>query len=180
MNGDRSRAQVVLLAAAVVALALVPILMAYVQLGYRADATASEGYTDPTRDAERALERAVADAARDVPLRYGWDERRDAVRTVRERLAPRLETIRESRVQRGTVYRVSYNETVARTVASERCPGGPGRQFGPCRARDGIVIQERAGDAHVLAAVFDLTVTTERGRIHETVVVRTVGGVARR
>jgi hypothetical protein len=174
------RGQVVLVAAVVVALAFVPVLMAYLQLGYHADVTASEGYTHPTRSGERVLERAVVNASDGVPDDYRWGQRRAAVATVHDRLSPRLEDLKASRVERGTVYRVSYNRSAAAAYAARHCPGGPDRQFGACRAHRGVVVQQRAGETHVLAVAFDLSVTGERRSVAETVVVRVVGGVVRR
>lgn len=174
MSGDsRRRAQVVLVAAAVVALALVPVLLAYLQLGYHDDVRASGDYTAPTRDAQRALERAVHDASEAVDGEYGWgrEQRRRATADVRERLGPRLEALRKSRVERGTVYEVSYNDTASGAYASEQCPRGEGRRFGACQADGGVVLQRRAGETHLLAVAFDLAVTTERGRTEVTLVV---------
>ena len=120
--GDR--AQLVLLAAAIIALALVPILVAYVQLGYHADVRATDGYTAPVEDAERTLERAVYGASGSVDGEYHWGERRDAAETTREELAPRLENLEESRIERGTVYRVAYNDSAAGEYEDSECPGG--------------------------------------------------------
>jgi len=173
------RGQVVLVAAAVLALALVPILLSYLQLGYHADVSASERYTHPTRNAERVIERGVHDAAAGVPANYTWGQRRPAVTAVRDRLAPRLENLGEARVEQGTVYAVRYNGSAATAYADRHCPGGPDRQFGDCRVDRGVVVQERAGETHVLAVAFDLTVTTERREVSETIVVRVVGGVVR-
>lgn len=174
----RRRAQVVLVAAAAVALALVPVLLAYLQLGYHDDVGASADYTAPTHDAQRALERAVHDAGETVDGEYGWgrQQRQQAAADVRERLGPRLAALRESRVERGTVYEVSYNETAAETHAREQCPRGEGRRFGPCQADGGVVVQRRAGETHLLAVAFDLAVTTERGRTEVTLVVPAVSG----
>lgn len=173
------RGQIVLVAAAVLALALVPVLMSYLQLGYHADVTASRDFTDPTRDAERALHRAVHDAGRRVTGDHRWGQRRVAAVAVRSRLDPRLDELRSARVQRGTIYRIRYNRSAAAEYAANRCPDGPDRQFGPCRAHRGVVVQRRAGEVHVLGVAVDLTVTGERRRVEETVVVRVVGGVVR-
>ena len=175
--GDRG--QLVLLAAAIVALALVPILMAYVQLGYHADVRATDGYTAPVEDAERTLERAVYDASNSVDGEYHWREREYAAGVTRRVLQPQLENLEESRIERGTVYRIEYNDSAAREYAFRECPGGDGQWFGSCQSDNGIVVQQRAQEAHLVAVAFDLTVTTERGETEVTVVVEVVGGVAR-
>ena len=71
-------------------------------------------------------------------------------------------------------YRVTYNASAASDWAATNCPGGPGRQFGPCEVDRGVVVQERAGRTHVLAVALDVTVTTERGTYAVTLVVPAV------
>jgi hypothetical protein len=169
---NRERAQLVLAAAAVVAVALAPVVVAYLQLGYHDDVRASGDYTAPAENAQRMLERAVHESAAGIPSEYEWSERGDAVEEVRERLGPRLAELEASRVEEGTAYQVAYNESAAAEWASSNCPGGPNRQFGGCETVDGVVVQDRVGETHMVAVAFDLRVTTERGWIRGTVVVR--------
>ena len=56
------RAQLVLAAAALIALALVPVAVAYLQLGSHPDVAASTDYDGHGANAERFLERAVHEA----------------------------------------------------------------------------------------------------------------------
>lgn len=170
----RTRAQLVLAAAAVVAVALAPAVLAYQQLGYHPDVTASAEYDAPLANAERVLERAVHEAGANVTGRYDWSERERAVEAVDDRLGPPLDALAGSRVAAGTAYEVDDNASAARAWARENCPGGPNRQFGACRASDGVVVQGRAGDATVLAVAFDVRATTERGTYEATVVVGVV------
>ena len=172
----RDRGQLVLVAAAALAVALAPVVLAYLQLGYHADVTASADHDDPAENAGRYLERAVHEAAAGVQAEHDWRARADAVRTVRDRLDPRQERLSESRVESGTVYRTAYNDSAAAAWASDRCPSGPDRQFGDCEARRGVVVQDRAGRTHVLAVALDVSVTTDRGRTEVTLVVEAVGG----
>jgi len=169
------RAQLVLVSAAVVAVALAPIVMAYVQLGYRADVTASEEYDAPAENADRLLTRAVHEAAVGATGDYAWDDRDDAVATVRSSLAPRLDALRSARVESGTVYQVAYNESAAGAWRRANCPGGPDRRFGDCEAIGGVVVQERAGETHVLAVAFDVRVTGDDAALSLTTVVASVG-----
>ena len=171
----RQRAQLVLAAAAVVAVALAPVVVAYLQLGYHADVAASQEYDAPDRNAERVLTRAVHDATADVPGEYAWENRELAVDAVRSRLEPRLDALRSSRVESGTVYQVAYNQSAAEAWRRANCPSGPNRQFGPCEARQGVVVQERAGETHVLAVAFDVRVTAEDAETRLTVVIRRLG-----
>ena len=167
----RERAQLVLVAAAVVAVALAPVVVAYLQLGYHDDVRASADYDAPAANAQRVLDRAVHESATGIPGEYGWDEREEAIAEVRDRLEPRLAELESARVEEGTAYQVAYNESEAESWADENCPGGPNRQFGGCDTIEGMVVQDRIGETHVLAVAFDLRVTSERGWIRETVVV---------
>ncbi|WP_224447668.1 DUF7261 family protein [Haloprofundus salilacus] len=40
--------------------------------------------------------------------------------------------------------------------AETNCPRGPNREFGPCESFGGVVVQERAGDAVVVAVSLDV------------------------
>ncbi len=148
----------VLLAAVAIAVALVPMVLAYLQLGYHADVTAPA--PDRALEAERALQGAVESATDEIPANYTWRDRRAAVTTVRDRLAPSLESLNRSAVAAGTAYLVIYNASRAATWEARNCPSGPNRQFGPCRADRGVVVQERAGETHVLAVAFDVRLVT--------------------
>ncbi len=164
-----------LAAAALVAVALAPVVVAYLQLGYHGDLTASEEYESPGENADRLLARAVHDAGSDAPADFAWDDRDAAVESVRIALEPRLDALRSSRVESGTVYRVGYNQSAAEAWRAANCPGGPDRQFGDCKVRQGVVIQERAGRTHVLAVAFDMRVISEDAAMERTVVVPSVG-----
>ncbi|MFB6107563.1 MAG: hypothetical protein ABEJ82_01825 [Haloplanus sp.] len=176
---SRSRAQLVLVAAGVVAVALAPVVLAYLQLGYQADVRASADYDAPAANAERFLSRAVHEVGTNVTGEYDWTARDRAIDATRDALAPHLDRLRTARLARGTAYAVDYDEAAATDWASAACPGGPARQFGPCEARRGVVVQERAGTTHVLAVALDVRVTTDRGRTEVTLLVRPVGGAAR-
>ena len=171
----RERAQLVLAAAAVVAVALAPVVVAYLQLGYHDDVRASADYDAPAQNAQQVLERAIHQSAAGTPGEYDWNERGDGVAEVRNRLEPRLSALESARVEEGTAYQVAYNESAALEWTAGNCPSGPNRQFGGCETIDGVVVQDRVGETHVLAVAFDLRVTTERGWIWETVVVEVVG-----
>ncbi len=171
----RERGQLVLLAAAVLAVALVPVVLTYLQLGYHEDVAASGDYDAPGEDAARFLDRTVHDAATTVGT-DDWGNRRAVVTAVHGELDPRLERLAVSRVESGVAYSVAYNRSAARAWRREHCPSGPNRQFGGCVADRGVVVQRRAGNAHTLAVALDVTVTTERGRSELTFVVETVGG----
>lgn len=166
-----SRGQLVLATAAVVAVALAPVLLAYLQLGYHADTTAAAEFEDPTANADRVLTQAVHEASGGVPSNYSWGRRDDAARTIRGRLRPRVDRLETARVESGTQLRVRYNDTAAASWAGKNCPGGDGRQFGPCRAVDGVVVQNRVGETTPLAVAFDVTVVRERGTTTVTLVV---------
>lgn len=163
----------IVLAAAVIAVAFVPVLFAYLQLGYAADVEANEGYGSPIADGKRVLQGAVTNASDESP-RYDWRNRRFAVDRFKAHVRPAVDTLESSRVEDGVVYQAASNDSAASTVATSDCPGGPNRQFGSCDAIDGVVVQDRLGETHVVAAAFDVTITTQRGRTEVTLVIRTV------
>lgn len=173
-SDGRRRGQLVLATAAVIAVALAPVVLAYLQLGYHGDVQASAEYDDPAVNAERFLGRATHEASVGIPRVYPWQARRGAVRAVRARLDGPIAVLAGSRVAEGTAYEVDYNETAARRWAGDNCPGGRGRSFGDCEAIRGVVVQDRVGETHVLVVAFDVTVTTERGHSDLTFLVRAI------
>lgn len=178
-GGDarRDRAQLVLVAAGVVAVALVPMLFAYLQLGYHADVAATADRDRVGTDVRRALDRAVHNASRPVAGEYAWRRRTDAVDTVDARLNDTIARIERARLDRGVAVSVRRNGSAAAAAWSdEHCPGGSARAFGPCETDRAVVVQERAGETAVLAIGFDVTVTDERSTTRLTLVVETAGG----
>lgn len=174
------RGQLVLVAATVVAVALVPILFASLQLGYHNDVRATADYHDnPSADALRVLERAVATESASIPGQYAWTANDSAVTAVRTGLRPRFDRLQTSRIEDGIHYNITYNGTAARKWKDVNCPSGPDRQFGDCTADRGVVAQDRVGRTHVLAVSFDVTTTTERGETTVTVILETSGQSSR-
>ena len=172
----KGRGQLVLVASVLVAVALAPVVLAYLQLGYHDDVRATGDYDDPTADTVRVLDRTVTSESESVPRNYAWVERRQAVTALRDDLAPVRSRLRTAEVEQGTVTDIAYNESAADAWESANCPRGPGREFGACTADRGVVVQERVDRTHVLAVGFDVTTTTERGETRVTVVVESVGG----
>jgi hypothetical protein len=168
------RAQLVLVTAAVIALALVPMAVAYLQLGYHADVQATTDEPTAGDDAVRVLERAVHNASATVAEeRYDWAgrDRRRAVDHARRLLDADSRTLEASRVAEGVAYDVQENATAASRWNASFDNTGPGRQFGDSRVDGGLVLQDRAGQTHLVAVAFDLHVTTDRGTTRLTVVV---------
>ena len=170
-NEGTDRAQLVLAAAVVVAVALAPVVLAYLQLGAHPDVGAEDG--DYGADARRFLERATHEAGAEA-TGLDWTARERAVERVRTDLAPRLDTLNASHVGEGVAYAVTYEESAASTWDDEHCPRGDGRRFGSCLAIDGVVVQERAGEMTVLAMAYEVRVTTPRSERDLTFVVRVV------
>jgi len=159
------RAQLVVLAAAVVALALVPMAAAYLQLGYQAGVSSRADH--PLEDANATLSRGVAAAATGVPARYNWSDRRQAARAVDNRLADWRRGIERANP---TLLLAPDNDTATR-IAARGCPRGPDRAFGRCVARSGLVLQERANETHVVAAAVSARLLAEDRRANATLVV---------
>lgn len=156
------RGQVVLLAAFAIAVALVPLILAYLQLGYHAD-TDRTLVTEPETRAEGVLERAIQNLSGEYGQGTEWEKRGETVRSVRNGLDPTIRTLETARLSDGIVYEITYNESRAATLAETACPGGPNRQYGDCEAVDGIVVQERAGETHLLVVALDIRVTLPEG-----------------
>lgn len=163
LSQANDRGQLVLTAALVLVVALVPMVLAYLQLGYHGDVRTGIG-SDPATGTERVLERSVHDASEGIAASYRWEARSDAVRTVHDRLRPPIRALERSRLASGVAVAITYDERRARGVADRHCPTGPDRQFGTCEASDGVVVQERDGRTHVLAVAFEVTITAPDGR----------------
>lgn len=165
------RGQMVLVAAAMLALALVPLGFAYLQLGYNADVAATSDAERPGSETIRLLERAVYDAGGET-TGHPWAGREGAARQVDATLAPREREIEAAQVERGVAARIERNESAAPAWAASNCPRGPGRMFDDCEALGGVVVQERADETHLLAVAYDLRVVDDRGETALTVVIQ--------
>lgn len=172
---SRERGQLVVLAAAAIAIALVPMALAYLQLGYHADVQASTVDDETIPDVERTLHRTLVSATGDTVTQYGWRDRSQAVTALRDRLHPTIQSVSTASLDSGTAVEISYNTTRAQVWANTHCPTGPDRTFGPCRADRGVVVQERDDRTHVLAVAFDVHVTSPDRTARVTTVVRGVG-----
>lgn len=155
------RSQLVLVAAGVAAMGLLPIVLAYTQLGYGAAATAEPAATGPSDDALRALERAAFDAAEPVQGRTNWSRRSAVADAVVAQFDARAASIETAGVEREIVHEVERNQSAAAAWASANCPWESNREFGSCEAEEGVVLQERAGETHVVLVAVDLRTVTE-------------------
>jgi len=145
----------------VIAVGLLPIVLAYTQLGYAGIATTEPTATTPTEDARQAIERAAFDSSTELQGVRGWSER-DAVATqVAARFDARVDSIETGSLERGISHAVERNQSAAASWANGSCPGGPNRQFGPCETQEGLVLQERGGDTHAVAIAVDLRTVAE-------------------
>jgi hypothetical protein len=168
--GIDGRGQFVLLAGLVVALALVAMLTAYLQLGYHADVAAGD-VERPVTDSTTFLARATHAEATGLRGEFAWTEREAAVSAMHDRILSRLETLERARVSEGVVVQASLNGTVANERADDYCDSGSGRAFGPCRAIRGVVVQERTARTLVVAVGYDLSLTTRDSTTRLTTIV---------
>lgn len=159
------------------ALALIPLGFAYLQLGYHADVQAAGAEQSPGSETLRLLERAVHEAS-DEAVGHPWTGRVGAAAQVNRTLKEDVDTIEAARVERGIAAEIRQNASEATVWAASNCPGGSGQNFGDCETRGGLVLQDRAGETHLVAVAFDVTVVSERGETELTVVIRVVGGRA--
>jgi hypothetical protein len=155
------RGQLVLVAAGVIAVGLLPVVLAYTQLGYAGMAATEPTATPSTTDATRAIERAAFDASAPAQGVRPWAARGAVADRVADRFDGRVASVETGGVERGVVHEIERNQSAAADWASTNCPGGPNRQFGPCEADAGVVVQERGGDVHVVAIAVDLRTVTE-------------------
>ncbi|WP_119816805.1 DUF7261 family protein [Halalkaliarchaeum desulfuricum] len=154
------RGQLVLVAAAVIALALVPMAFAYLQLGYHGDVGTDVEPATELADAERSLERAVEHASVEIDGEYDWDRREAGVDAFQDVLDDDIDTIERLGHAEGVVIEIVNGAEPAATWREGTCPSGPMRSFGPCELIDNVVVQERAGETAVLAAGFELRLAT--------------------
>ncbi|UWG49871.1 putative pilin/flagellin [Halalkaliarchaeum sp. AArc-CO] len=154
------RGQLVLVAAAVLALALVPMAFAYLQLGYHGDVGADVEAETELGDTERSLERAVEHASGEIDGEYSWNRREAAVEGFRDLLEDDLDTIERLGHTEGVVIEIASAAEPASAWQAETCPSGPMRSFGPCERIDNVVVQERADETALLAAGFELRLAT--------------------
>ena len=173
-RADTDRGQMVLVAAAVLALAILPLGFAYLQLGSHADVRAQTAEASPGSETVRLLERAVHTASGEA-AGQPWAARSGAASQANRSLESDIDAIEAAHVDRGVAAAIDQNASTAAAWRSENCPSGSGREFGACETRGGLVLQERAGETHLVAVAFDVTVVSERGETELTVVVRTVG-----
>jgi hypothetical protein len=160
----------VLLAAALAALALIPLVVAYLQLGAHPDVAAR---TEPDHDTERvvqSLSRAVENASLAVSGEYGSANRSRALARFDRALGPDVSRIEQSSLNESVVIAVSQNTSAARVWADTSCPSGENRQFGGCRVENGVVVQDRVGSVHVLAVALDVRISGPDGTTAATVV----------
>jgi len=158
------RGQIVLVAAAVVAIALLSMTLAYAQLGYDADRTgAGTAEVASVSELDRSLTASLRVAARDVRRADDAPASRDH-RAAAERVGASLSATsdRLERVHTGESRSlvIELDDATATRWARERCPSGRGRHFGPCRAVEGVVVQERADHPAVVAAAFRIRIVS--------------------
>jgi len=171
------RGQVVLLAAAVVAVALLSMTLAYAQLGYDADRTGA-GTVDvaSVSELDRSLTGSLRTAARAVRHddAHAWRDRRAVADRVAASLAADADRLEQTHAEESRSLAISLDDPAATQWARERCPDGRGRDFGPCRAIEGVVVQERADETTVVAAAFRIRIVSPAESTTVTVVSRVV------
>ncbi|MCY4732324.1 hypothetical protein KY092_17360 [Natronomonas gomsonensis] len=71
---------------------------------------------------------------------------------------------------------MAYNDTAAREWTNENCQRGAGKRFGACESNGGVVVQNRADEAVLLAVGFDIEAVGPGGKTELTVVIEIGGG----
>ncbi|UIP00364.1 hypothetical protein Hbl1158_03055 [Halobaculum sp. CBA1158] len=165
------RGQLVLLAAALAAAALVPMALAYLTLGAHPDVAATADRDRPGESTLRALDRAATNASAAVDRRP-WREREETVTDFDAAFAGDARGIETARLSETVAVDVAYNATAATAWAETACPTGPNRAFGDCEVIEGVVVQDRAGEATPVAVGVDVRVVEPDGTTELTVVIR--------
>lgn len=162
-----NRGQLVIAAGAVVAIALIAVLGAALQLGYQPAPEPER--VDPPAETRRVIETVLTQVEPAV-REYEWGDHEAAVQEVRPALTDGLQDLQ---IDRAGIGRTVEPDTEA---ALERlgtlCPRTGNRSFGSCTAIDGIVLQERQEMTHLVAVVLEVTVRTDTGTTDLTVVVK--------
>jgi hypothetical protein len=171
VTGDRG--QLVLVAAAVIAIGLAPVLFAYLQLGYHPDTDRQPEISGA--ESVAYLDRSVHDAAATTAGEYRWPAREAKAEAVRDELGGDIDTLETAALNEGRAREVRYNDTAASEWADANCESGPGKRFGDCVTDGGVVLQERAGEAVLVAVAFDVTLVGPDGESEMTVVTEVAG-----
>ncbi|RRJ29180.1 DUF7261 family protein [Halocatena pleomorpha] len=165
---ETERGQLVLIAAVFVAVSFIPITVAYLQLGYSADVRAnSDTASEPLESTVRHVRQVVSTETNNTTA---WSQRNRTVAEIHSRLRPHISTIETEHSTQ--MISIEYNGSAAKEWAHANCPTGSARRFGPCTADRGVIVQERLGETHLLAVVFDVMLTTDQERIEATVIIR--------
>lgn len=190
-NGDRSddrqrkrtepwmcvddRGQLVLVAAAAIALALFPLVVAYLQLGYAGDVAAEPTDPAPGDELDRALDRAVRSAATDVDRRASASPGA-AAETFRGSVEADLDRLETTRIEAGSAARIEYApDTAVEWVGDDRWREGVAADFDEPSVHGGVVIQDRAGEYVVLAVALDVELVEPDRTVRRSVVVGVPG-----
>ena len=174
-SGDRG--QIVLVAAAVVAVALLSMTLAYAQLGYDADRRGAGASVAPVSEIDRSLTGSLRTAAREARHRtddQSWRDHRSVARRVTESLRSHIDRLERAHAAEHRSLSIELQDTAATQWARSRCPDGRGRDFGPCRTIAGIVLQERAGETVIVAAAFRVRIVSPTESTTLTTVSQTV------
>ena len=155
----RNRGQLVLVAAAFVALAFVPMAFAYVQLDH--DPATDTPATVDADELRAAVDSAADAAAANVSGRASWDGRTAAISSANATFRAEIARATAAYADRDALVTVTAGDAAADRWAAERCPSGEMRRFGACEGWGGFVVQERAGETHVLGVVVTVRVRTE-------------------
>ncbi|WP_375797397.1 hypothetical protein [Halobellus sp.] len=172
------RGQVVLVAAAVVAVALLAMTAAFAQFGYDADRrAAAEGDVASLSAVDRSLTVSFRAATLDATAgdhTVAWRDRRAVGTRIRASMLADIDRLERSHAERGRSLSATFAAAEATRWAQTRCPSGRGRTFGACRAIDGVVVQERAGRTTPVAAVVRVRIVSPTESSTAVFVVRAV------
>ncbi|WP_418280431.1 DUF7261 family protein [Halorubrum sp. DTA98] len=170
-GGDDDRGQLVLVAAAAIALALFPLVLAYLQLGYAGDVAAEPTGPAPGSEIDLAIEQSVQSAASDV-AHGGHASPEAAATTFRRSIRDDVDRVETARVEEGRAATIEYAPDVANEwVVEGDWRTGVTADFDEPTVHGGVVIQERAGEPTVVAVAFDVQLVEPDRTVRRSVVI---------
>ncbi len=159
--GSEKRGQLVLLTAALIAVGLLVITAAYLQTGYTGGQQATVTPATDNQEIQQALELALLEAEPTTGT-----QRNKLVTEFQASFEKQLREIQQSATERGTVVQLTRNQTAGRHAVTQLSGSGS-----PSESIGGVIVQQRAGEAHVVGVAVDIEHTGPNTRVERTTVI---------
>lgn len=163
-HSNRSRGQLVLLTSGVVAVALVLIFMAYIQLGYAGDQQVNQ--KQPGSDALEAVEMAAHQAKVNVTHSNQENTTEQFIKDFDQK----VDTIEQSKQDSSVIYRITRNNTAATTAVEKYNT----QKSADLSTSNGVITREAKQD-QIIGIGVDIHVTTPTSTSKTTTIIETKG-----